>query len=82
MDDKTRNAALEKADAMASHIAYPAEMLNNDKLTKFYDGVTVFNRSNCHTQASHPVVSISIHSAVNLNKVLEKAPDTMSYLIE
>lgn len=39
MDDMTRNAALEKADAMASHIAYPNEMLDNDKLTQFYEGV-------------------------------------------
>lgn len=39
MDDKTRTAALEKADSMASHIAYPSEMLDNDKLTKFYSGV-------------------------------------------
>lgn len=41
MDEKTRKAALEKADSMASHIAYPAEMLDNDKLTKFYDGVSL-----------------------------------------
>ncbi|CAB3250166.1 unnamed protein product [Arctia plantaginis] len=39
MDDKTRKAALEKADSMASHIAYPSEMLDNDKLTKFYSGL-------------------------------------------
>ncbi|CAH0703542.1 unnamed protein product [Spodoptera exigua] len=39
MDEKTRQAALEKADSMASHIAYPSEMLDNDKLAKFYDGL-------------------------------------------
>lgn len=39
MDEETRNAALEKADAMASHIAYPQEMLDDDKLTKFYEGL-------------------------------------------
>lgn len=41
MDEMTRNAALDKADAMASHIAYPKEMLDNNKLTKFYEGVNV-----------------------------------------
>lgn len=40
MDDKTRQEALEKADAMSSHIAYPNEMLDNDKLTDFYSGVS------------------------------------------
>ncbi|OWR48508.1 zinc metalloprotease [Danaus plexippus plexippus] len=39
MDEKTRREALEKADAMASHIAYPSEMLDNDKLTEFYSGL-------------------------------------------
>ncbi|XP_026318121.1 neprilysin-2 [Hyposmocoma kahamanoa] len=39
MDDKTRREALEKADAMASHIAYPSEMLDNDKLTEFYSAL-------------------------------------------
>ncbi|XP_047040451.1 neprilysin-2 isoform X1 [Helicoverpa zea] len=39
MDEKTRKAALEKADSMSSHIAYPSEMLDNDKLTKFYEGL-------------------------------------------
>lgn len=41
MDEKTRKAALEKADSMASHIAYPNEMLDDDKLTQFYSGVCV-----------------------------------------
>lgn len=43
MDDKTRQQALEKADAMASHIAYPSEMLDNDKLTDFYAGVSMLS---------------------------------------
>ncbi|KAH9628009.1 hypothetical protein HF086_017984 [Spodoptera exigua] len=45
MDEKTRQAALEKADSMASHIAYPSEMLDNDKLAKFYDGGRQFDRN-------------------------------------
>ncbi|GJQ69914.1 Nep2 [Trypoxylus dichotomus] len=36
MDDKTRQSALEKADAMATHIAYPDELLDNSKLEEFY----------------------------------------------
>lgn len=39
MDLQTRNAALEKADSMAAHIAYPPEMLDDNKLTKFYEGL-------------------------------------------
>ncbi|NP_001036959.1 neutral endopeptidase 24.11 [Bombyx mori] len=39
MDDMTRQEALEKADAMASHIAYPSEMLDNNRLTEFYSGL-------------------------------------------
>lgn len=41
MDPKTRQQALEKADAMASHIAYPSEMLDDNKLTEFYAGVSI-----------------------------------------
>ncbi|XP_013133397.1 PREDICTED: membrane metallo-endopeptidase-like 1 [Papilio polytes] len=39
MDEKTRRQALAKADAMAAHIAYPDEMLSDEKLTEFYDGL-------------------------------------------
>ncbi|XP_072930429.1 neprilysin-2 [Epargyreus clarus] len=39
MDDKTRRAALDKADSMAAHIAYPPEMLDDKKLTEFYSGL-------------------------------------------
>ncbi|KAI8430848.1 hypothetical protein MSG28_000996 [Choristoneura fumiferana] len=38
MDEMTRKEALEKADAMASHIAYPNEMLDDTKLIEFYHG--------------------------------------------
>ncbi|CAG4955091.1 unnamed protein product [Colias eurytheme] len=39
MDTMTRQAALDKAQAMAAHIAYPNELLDNDKLTEFYSGL-------------------------------------------
>lgn len=41
MDDETRKAALEKAAAMATHIAYPDELLNRSKLEEFYGTLTV-----------------------------------------
>ncbi|XP_046742992.1 neprilysin-2 isoform X2 [Diprion similis] len=39
MDEKTRKAALEKAASMATHIAYPDELLDDKKLEEFYDGL-------------------------------------------
>ncbi|XP_011866367.1 PREDICTED: membrane metallo-endopeptidase-like 1 isoform X1 [Vollenhovia emeryi] len=39
MDEKTRANALEKAAGMASHIAYPNELLDDRKLEKFYEGL-------------------------------------------
>lgn len=39
MDDETRANALDKAAAMTTHIAYPDELLDNDKLIEFYNEV-------------------------------------------
>ncbi|XP_031626097.1 neprilysin-2-like [Contarinia nasturtii] len=39
MDDETRAAAIEKAKSMTSHIAYPDELTNNNKLEEYYDGL-------------------------------------------
>lgn len=36
MDEKTKNAAIEKAKALISHIAYPQELTNNTYLEEFY----------------------------------------------
>uniref|UniRef100_A0A146LYT5 Neprilysin-2 n=1 Tax=Lygus hesperus TaxID=30085 RepID=A0A146LYT5_LYGHE len=41
MDEDTRKAALEKAYAMTAHIAYPDELLDNQKLIDFYAGLEV-----------------------------------------
>ncbi|CAH1395389.1 unnamed protein product [Nezara viridula] len=41
MDDETREHALTKAKAMTEHIAYPDELLENDKLEKFYSGYEI-----------------------------------------
>ena len=39
MDEKTRQSALEKAASMSSHIAYPDELLDDNKLEGFYKGL-------------------------------------------
>ncbi|KAI5630566.1 VLP3p-2, transcript variant X2 [Venturia canescens] len=39
MDEKTRRSALEKAASMSSHIAYPDELLDDDKIEKFYENL-------------------------------------------
>lgn len=39
MDDETRQNALDKAKSMSTHIAYPDELLDDNKLEEFYDGL-------------------------------------------
>lgn len=39
MDNETRAAAIEKAKSMTSHIAYPDELTDNNKLEEYYDGL-------------------------------------------
>lgn len=41
MDESTREAALEKAKAMVSHIGYPDELMDDSKLNKYYEGLTI-----------------------------------------
>ncbi|RZF35772.1 hypothetical protein LSTR_LSTR012070 [Laodelphax striatellus] len=41
MDEKTRAAALEKAKAMTTHIAYPDELLDDKKLIEFYEKLEI-----------------------------------------
>lgn len=36
MDDETRKAALDKAESMSTHIAYPDELLDDKKLEELY----------------------------------------------
>lgn len=42
MDEKTKKNALEKADSMTAHIAYPDELLDNKKIEDFYKDVSIF----------------------------------------
>lgn len=39
MDEGTRAAAIEKAKSMTSHIAYPDELIDNNKLEEYYQGL-------------------------------------------
>lgn len=39
MDEVTRAAAIEKAESMTSHIAYPDELTDNNKLEEYYNGL-------------------------------------------
>ncbi|XP_030375885.1 neprilysin-2 isoform X2 [Scaptodrosophila lebanonensis] len=41
MDGKTKTEAKEKLHRMATHIGYPDEMLDNEKLAKYYDKLEV-----------------------------------------
>ncbi|XP_077302517.1 M13 family metallopeptidase neprilysin 2 isoform X2 [Arctopsyche grandis] len=41
MDDKTKKSAVDKAGSMATHIAYPQELLENEKLTEFYSELEI-----------------------------------------
>lgn len=41
MDDKTKLSAMEKVNAMASHIAYPDELLDDKKLEEYHKGIDV-----------------------------------------
>ncbi|XP_014207883.1 neprilysin-2 [Copidosoma floridanum] len=41
MDNKTKEAALDKAKSMTTHIAYPDELLDDKKLEKFYEKLEI-----------------------------------------
>lgn len=41
MDNKTKQSALEKVNAMVSHIAYPDELLDDAKLEEYHKGMDV-----------------------------------------
>lgn len=41
MDDKTKKEAKEKLHSMATHIGYPDEMLDNEKLAKYFEKLEI-----------------------------------------
>lgn len=41
MDETTRQAALEKAKAMTTHIGYPDEIMDNAKLIEYYKDLNI-----------------------------------------
>lgn len=46
MDDVTRKAALDKVDAMVTHIGYPNELMNDSKITDYYKGLEINSEDN------------------------------------
>lgn len=45
MDEVTLKAALDKANAMQNHIGYPDELLDDKKLTDFYESLPIGSNS-------------------------------------
>lgn len=43
MDNKTKAAAIEKSKSISTHIAYPPELLEDEKLSEFYKDVIIFD---------------------------------------
>lgn len=41
MDNKTRESALTKANAMVTHIGYPDEIMDNKKLEEYYEDLEI-----------------------------------------
>lgn len=41
MDPQTREAAMDKVNAMATHIGYPDEIMDNKKIESYYDDLTI-----------------------------------------
>ncbi|KAK9728009.1 Peptidase family M13 [Popillia japonica] len=45
MDEKTKNATLEKSEEMVSFIGFPEWLLNKSALEFYYDGITITNKT-------------------------------------
>lgn len=43
MENKTKTSALEKADNIVDHIAYPDELLDDEKVGEMFNTVQIFN---------------------------------------
>lgn len=50
MDEKTRKSALDKANTIVDHIAYPDELLEDEKIIEFFEKV-------CKIQSAYIVLS-------------------------
>lgn len=40
MDQKTKKRAIQKAEAMRSYVGYPDELLDDEEIEKYYEGVS------------------------------------------
>lgn len=59
MDEETRAAAVDKADAMHAHIAYPDELLDDEKLEKQYEKLEITGENLLES-----VLNYTIHSTL------------------
>lgn len=41
MDNETRTKAIKKAESLTTHIGYPNELADNEKLEEFYDNLEI-----------------------------------------
>lgn len=48
MDEKTRQNALEKVNSMVAYIGYPEELLDEEKVNKYYENVTKLHKKILH----------------------------------
>lgn len=49
MDSETRKSALDKANTIVDHIAYPDELLDDQKIGQLYDKVRFYTITMCFT---------------------------------
>jgi membrane metallo-endopeptidase-like protein 1 len=52
MDEKTRALALKKLEFIVTHIAYPDEFLDNDKIEEFHKSIKIYPESYIKSQLS------------------------------
>lgn len=58
MDEGTKKGAIQKLDLMASLVAYPKELLNNNKLNEFYKKYVIDKKSAIKTELNFNRVMI------------------------
>lgn len=59
MDDKTKKAALRKLKSIYAHVAYPDELLDNEKLDKHFENLKQFPDSYLDSYLSSNLFNIN-----------------------
>ncbi|XP_014207873.1 neprilysin-2-like [Copidosoma floridanum] len=75
MDNKTREAALDKAKSMTTHIAYPDELLDDKKLEKFYEKLEISSGSYLQN-----ILNLTRFSEMNTFETLRKTVNKSSWI--